>query len=125
MVDTRKALPLPPATAAVRSDAERTVLVEGADGSPAPAWVARALGEPRVLLSLCGKGNGRGAECVGPSYREQSDGQHGKSFGAEPVTYWTTGEAAEEGEGDQDTGGKPGRGRDANRRRMGSERHPV
>jgi hypothetical protein len=36
----------------------------------------------------------------------------GKGFGAKTITYWTAGEAAEEGEGDQDAGSKPGRGRD-------------
>ena len=45
-------------------------LVEEAMGSPAPARVARSLGEPCALSSLGGKGNGRGAEGVGPSYRE-------------------------------------------------------
>jgi hypothetical protein len=41
------------------------------------------------------------------------------------ITYWAAGEATEEGKGDQDAGGKPGRGRDADRRRMRSERHTI
>ena len=54
-----------------RSAAERAVLVEGPMGSPAPARVARALEELRAPSSLGGgKGKGRGAERVGPSYRE-------------------------------------------------------
>src|SRR6266850_1612840 len=72
-----------------------------------------------------GKGRGRGAEGVSPSHREEGDGHHGKGFGAEPITYWPAGEAAEEAEGDQDAGSKPGRGRDADRRRVGNERHRV
>src|SRR5215467_10893504 len=76
-------------------------------------WVARARSEPRALPPLGGgKGNGRGAEGVGPGHREQGNGQHGKRLGAKAITYWTAGEAAEEGEGDQDTGSKPGRGGD-------------
>jgi len=72
--------------------------------SPAPARVARALDEPRAPTSLGGKGNGRGAEGVGPGHREQGDGQHGKSLGAETVPYWTAGEPTKKGEGDQDAG---------------------
>jgi hypothetical protein len=42
-----------------------------------------ASGEPRALSSLGGgKGNGRGAEGVGPSHCEQGNGQHGKGVGA-------------------------------------------
>src|SRR6516162_6932570 len=87
----------------------------------------RALwGEPRVLLSLGdGKRNGRGAEGIGPVHREQANGDHGKGFGAKTIPYRTAGDSTEEGEGDQDTGGKPGRGRNADRRRMESERHSV
>ena len=48
-----------------------------------------------------------------------------KGFGAKTITYRTAGEAAEEGEGDQDAGSKPRRGRDADRCRMGSECHSV
>jgi hypothetical protein len=58
-----------------RSDAERAVLVEQPKRSPAPGQVGRALGAPRALSSLGGKGNGRGAESVGPSHREQGNGQ--------------------------------------------------
>jgi hypothetical protein len=77
------------------------VLVEKLMGSPAPARVARALGERRAPTSLGGgKGHGRGAESVGPSYREQDNGQHGKGFSAEAITYWAAGDTAEEGEGD-------------------------
>ena len=95
-------------------------------GSPAPARVARALEEPRVPTWLGGgEGNGRGAEGVGPRHREEGDGQHGKGFGAETVTYWTAGEPTKEGEGDQDASSKPGRGGNADRCRMGGERHPV
>ena len=40
-------------------------------GSPAPARVARALEAPRAPTWLgAGKGDGRGAEGVGPSHRE-------------------------------------------------------
>ena len=81
--------------------------------SPAPARVARALDEPRAPTSLGGKGNGRGTEGIGPSHRQQGNGQHGKGFGAKTITYWAAGEAAEKGERDQGAGGKPGRGRDA------------
>jgi hypothetical protein len=50
---------------------KRAVLVEGPMGSPAPARVARALEEPRAPTWLgAGKGDGRGAEGVGPSDRE-------------------------------------------------------
>ena len=80
---------------------------------------------PRALSSLGGKGYGRGAERVGPSHREQGNGQSGKGFGTETITYRTAGEAAEEGKGEQDARSKPGRSRDTDRRRMGSERHPV
>ena len=74
-------------------------------GSPAPARVARALGESCAASSLGrGKGKGRGAEGVGPGHREQGDGQHGKSLGAETVPYWTAGEPTKKGEGDQDAG---------------------
>ena len=42
----------------------------------APAWVACARNEPRALSSLDGgKGYGRGAEGIGPSHREQGNGQ--------------------------------------------------
>ena len=100
--------------------------LEGPMGSPAPARVARALEEPRAPTWLGGgEGKGRSAEGVGPSHRQQGNGQQGKGFGAKTVTYRTAGEAAEKGERDQDAGGKPGRGRDADRRRMGSERHCV
>ena len=58
----------------------------------------------RALSSLGGKGNGCGAESVGPSHRQQGSGQHGKGFGAKTITYWTASEAAEEGEGDKDAG---------------------
>ena len=82
--------------------------------------------EPSAASSLsCGKGKGRGAEGVGPGHREQGDGQHGKSFGAETVTYWTAGEPTKKGEGEQNASGKPGRGRDADRHHVGSERHPI
>ena len=83
-------------------------------GSRAPARVARAPGEPRVPSSLGGgKVKGRGAEGVGTSHRKERNCEQGKGFGAKTITYRTAGEAAEEGEGDQDTGSKPGRGRDA------------
>ena len=42
-----------------------------------------ASGEPRALSSLGGgKGNGRGAEGVGPSHCEQGNGQHSKGVAA-------------------------------------------
>ena len=86
--------------------------------------VARALGEPRAPSLLGGgKGKGRGTEGVGPSHREHRNREQGKGFGAKTITYRPAGETAEEGERDQDAGSKPGRGRDADRRRMGSERH--
>src|SRR5258708_39418956 len=72
-----------------------------------------------------GNPKGRGAKSVGPSHREQGNRKQGKGFGAKTITYGTAGEAAEEGEGDQDPGSKPGRRRNADRRRMGSERHAV
>src|SRR5262249_25539167 len=72
-----------------------------------------------------GKHKARGTKGVRPSDREQGDGQSGKGFGAKTITYRTAGEAAEEGEGNQDARSKPGRRRDADRRRMGSERHSV
>src|ERR1700730_8946883 len=72
-----------------------------------------------------GKGYGRGAEGVGPSHRKEGNSELGKGFGAKAVTYWTGGEAAEEGEGNQAAGSKPGRGSDADRGRMGSERHSI
>src|SRR5258707_4919079 len=72
-----------------------------------------------------GKPKGRGAKSVGPSHREQGNREQGKGSGAKTITYGTAGEAAEEAEGDQDPGGKPGRRRNANRHRMGTERHPV
>jgi hypothetical protein len=50
---------------------------------------------------------------------EQRIGQQGKGFGAKTITYRTAGDAAEEGEREQDAGSKPGRDRDADRRRMG------
>ena len=81
--------------------------------SPAPARVARAPDEPRAPTSLGGKGNGGGTEGIGPSHRQQCNGQHGKGFGAKAVTYRATGETAEKGEGEQNASGKPGRGRDA------------
>src|SRR5258707_7532991 len=91
-----------------------------------PAWVACARSEPRALSSLGGgKGYGRGAEGVGSSHRKEGNGELGKGFGAKTITYWTAGEATEEGEGDQDAGSKPGRGSDADRGRMGSERHSI
>jgi len=71
------------------------------------------------------RGKGRRAEGVGPSHREQGNGQLGKGFGAKTITYRTACEAAEERERDQDAGSKPGRGRDADRRSMGGERHRV
>src|SRR5258707_9259855 len=90
------------------------------------SWVACARSEPRALSSLGGgKGYGCGAEGVGPSHRKEGNGELGKGFGAKAITYWTAGEAAEEGEGDQDAGSKPGRGSDADRGRMGSERHSI
>src|SRR6266404_6469224 len=74
-------------------------------------------GEASALSSLVrgGKGGGRGAEGVSPGHREEGNGQHGEGFGAEAIAYWPAGEAAEEGEGDQDAGSKPGRGREADR----------
>ena len=90
------------------------------------ASVLRALGEPRVPSSLGGgKCSGRGAQGVGSSHREQGNGQHGKGFGAKTITNWTARKAAEEGEGDQDGGSKPGRSRDTDGRRMRSEGHTV
>jgi len=72
-----------------------------------PAWVACARSEPRALSSLGGgKGYGRGAEGVGPSHRKEGNGELGKGFGANAITYWTAGEATEKGEGDQDAGSK-------------------
>ncbi len=54
--------------------------------------------QPRALSSLGGgKGYGRGAEGVGPSHRKEGNGELGKGFGAKAITYWTAGEAAEEG----------------------------
>jgi hypothetical protein len=59
----------------------------GPVGSPAPTRVARALAEPRAPTWLgAGKGDGRGAEGVGPSHREQGNGQHGKGFCAKTIT---------------------------------------
>src|SRR6516164_10471487 len=85
-----------------------------------------ALGKPRALASLGGgKGSGSGAEGVGSSHREQCNCQHGKGFGAKTITNWTARKAAEEGEGGQHGGSKPSRGRDADGRRMGSERHSL
>ena len=78
-----------------------------------------------VVARRGGKGNGRGAQSVGPSYREQGNGKHAKGFGAKTVPNWAAGEAAEKGEGEQDAGSKPGRDRDADRRRMGSEGNPI
>lgn len=79
-----------------------------------------------ALLSLGGgKCNGRGAEGVNSSHRQQGNGQPCKGFGAEMITYWAAGEAAKEGEGDQDAGNNPGRRGDADRCRMGGECHPV
>ena len=72
-----------------------------------------------------GQGNGRDTQGVGPSHCKQGNGQYGKGFGAKTITHRTASKAAEEGERDQDAGSKPGRGKDADRRRMGSERHPV
>jgi hypothetical protein len=72
-----------------------------------------------------GKVNGRRGEGIKPGYREQGGGQHGKGFGAEAVTERPADEAAEESEGDQDAGGKPGRGRDADRQKMGDERRRI
>ena len=83
----------------------------GARAKPV-AWVARTLAEPRGLTSLGGgKGSGRGAEGVSAGHREEGNGQRGKGFGAEAITYWPAGEAAEEGKGDQDAGSNPGRAR--------------
>src|SRR6516162_11756928 len=94
--------------------------------STMPALVARALVEPRVPSSLTGdKGKKGGAESVGASHRKERNREQGKGFGAKTITYWTAGEAAEEGERNQDAGSKPGRGRDADRRLMGSERHSI
>ena len=85
-----------------------------------------ALGKPRALASLGGgKGSGSGAEGVGSSHREEGNCQHGKGFGAKTITNWTARKAAEEGEGDQDGGSKPGRSRDTDGRRMRSERHTI
>src|SRR5215469_1375331 len=79
-----------------------------------------------ISLSLGGdKGKGGGAERVGTSQRKERNREQGKGFGAKTITYWTTGEAAEQGERNQDAGSKPGRGRDADRRLMGSERHSI
>src|SRR5215469_15436839 len=79
-----------------------------------------------ISLSLGGdKGKGGGAERVGTSQRKERNREQGKGFGAKTITYWTTGEAAEEGERNQDAGSKPDRGRDADRRLMGSERHSI
>ena len=75
------------------------MLVEELMRSPAPARVARALDEPRAPTSLGGKGNGRRTEGIGPSHRQQGNGQHGKGFGAKTVTYRSTGATAEKGEG--------------------------
>ena len=95
-------------------------------GSPAPTRVPRALGEPRASASLGrGKGKGRGAKGVGPSHCEQGNGQQGKSISAKTIPYRSAGEPAEEGKGDQDAGGEPGRGSDSDCRSMGSKRHPV
>src|SRR5262249_33220742 len=98
----------------------------GGCGSPAPAWVACSGSAARPLSLLgSGKSNRRGAKGVGPSHRENGNGQQGKGFSAKTITYPAAGEAAKEGEREQDAGSKPGRGRDADRRRMGSERDPV
>src|SRR5215471_8528219 len=79
-----------------RSDAERAVLVEESMGSPVPARVARALGEPRVPSSLGGrKGKGRGAQGVGTSHRKERNCEQGKGFGAKTITNWTARKAAE------------------------------
>src|SRR5690348_2987196 len=84
----------------------------------------RPSSRPRTLW-LLGGCNGRGAEGVGPSRCEQGNGELGEGFGSKTITYWTAGEAAEEGEGDQGGGSKPGWGRDADRHRMGGERHSI
>src|SRR5215469_3526766 len=79
-----------------------------------------------ISLSLGGdKGKKGGAESVGTSNRKERNREQGKGFGAKTITYWTAGQAAEEGERNQDAGSKPGRGRDADRRLMGSERHTI
>ena len=44
-----------------------------------------------VTLVGGGKGNGCSAEGVSPSHREEGNGQHGKGFGAEAITYWPAG----------------------------------
>jgi hypothetical protein len=78
--------------------------------SLAPPQVACARSETRALSSLCGgKGYGRGAEGIGPSHCEEGNGQLGKGFCAKTITYWAAGEAAEEGEGDQDARSNPGK----------------
>src|SRR5262249_56540157 len=86
-----------------------------------PPSLARVAARPLSLLGS-GKSNGRGTKGVGPSHRENGNGQQGKGFSAKTITYRSAGEAAQEGEREQDAGSKPGRGRDADRRRMGSER---
>ena len=75
------------------------------EGAPAlPASKAVKMGALSVSCALSslggGKCNGRGAEGVSPSHRQQGNGQHCKGFGAETIPYWAAGEAAEEGEGD-------------------------
>ena len=65
---------------------KRAAVIEELMGSPAPTRVPRALGEPHASMSLGrGKGKGRGAKGVGPSHREQGNGQQGKSFSAETI----------------------------------------
>jgi hypothetical protein len=57
------------------------------------------LGESRAPTSL-GEGKRRGAKGVGPSHREQGNGQQGKGFGTKTITYRTADETADEGERD-------------------------
>ena len=71
------------------------------------------------------KGKGGGPEGVSTSHRKERNREQGEGFGAKTITYWTAGEAAKESERNQDAGSKPGRGRDADRRLMGSERHSI
>ena len=118
-------------------DPNETPLIEAALISESTIWMPPSLATISAVTAversgaasvgvtkLAAKGSGCGAEGVRPSHGEKGNGQHGKGFGAEAITYWPAGEAAEEGEGDHDPGSKPGRGWDADRRRMGNERHP-
>src|SRR5262249_19614791 len=66
--------------------------------------LAGRLGQAARPLSLLGSGksNGRGAKGVGPSHRENGNGQQRKGFSAKTITYRSAGNAAQEREREQD-----------------------